>query len=225
MVGSSRGLESFASTAPFDAWMARRAPPRAIVTQRCAVNPAADEVVIARLLDVISGHAPMAEAGRLLAHDVVSHMDDHTVRGIDVWFDWLEFLRKRAGGDVQVDLDHFVTHPDGTVSACGWLRLASVRDRTAQQNEARYRLEDGRIVEVWTTRANYEMIFGARVHHRLSWLLVLVEMALWRRLPWRTRTHSPDSGERLGDRSRNQPLSGGRPDDHPERRDSDRSGH
>ena len=148
-----------------------------------AEDRAADEELIARLLQVISGHLPMAEARQVLAPDVVSHMDQYTVRGIDVWFAWLEFLRSRAGGPLQVDLDHFVTHPDGTISAYGWLRIANAGKRTARQNEARYRLENRHIAEVWTTRGNYEMIFGRRVRHSLSWLLVLVEMAVWRRLP------------------------------------------
>jgi len=151
------------------------------------MNRTPDEALIARLLDVISGRRPMEEARGLLAPDVVSHMDQYTVRGIDVWFDWLEFLRSRAGGPVEVDLDHFVKHPDGTISAHGWLRIANARERTPRQNEARYRLENRHITEVWTTRGNYEMIFGRRVRRSLSWLLVLVEMAVWRRLPWRQR--------------------------------------
>lgn len=185
------------------------------------------EAIIARLLEVISGNAPLAEAASLLAPDVICHMDQYTVRGIEVWFDWLEFLRSRVGGAVRVELDHFVAHQDGTISAYGWLRLANASERTPQQNEARYRLENRRIVEVWTTRGNYEMIFGAKVRHRLSWLLVLAQMALWRRMPWRerTRAHSSHNEEGLSDRRRKESLSGGEVDDHPERRDSDRGGH
>ena len=144
-----------------------------------------DEALVARLLDVISGDAPMADALEILAPNVISHMDEYTVRGTDVWFDWLEFLRSRARGELRVDVDRIVTNPDGTISAFGWLRTAD--SRTPQENQALYRLEGGRIIEVWTTRGNYEMIFGAKVRHRLTWLLVLLEMAVWRRLPWTKR--------------------------------------
>ena len=144
-----------------------------------------DETLVARLLEVISGDAPLAEALELLAPDVVSHMEEYTVRGTDVWFDWLAFIRSRARGRLRVDVDRLVTHPDGRITAFGWLRMAD--NRTRQENRAVYRLDGGRIVEIWTNRGNYEMIFGAKVRHRLTWLLVLLEMAVWRRLPWTRR--------------------------------------
>lgn len=143
---------------------------------------------MARLLEVIGGEAPMGDALKLLAPDVVSHMDEYTVRGTDVWFDWLEFIRSRAKGELRVDVDRIVTEPDGRITAFGWLRTAD--GRTRQPNQAIYRVQGGRIAEVWTSRGNYAMIFGAKVRHRLTWLLVLLEMAVWRRLPWTRRARS-----------------------------------
>lgn len=131
----------------------------------------------------------MADALELLAPDVISHMDEYTVRGTDVWFDWLEFIRSRAKSELRVDVDRIVTEPDGRITAIGWLRTAD--GRTRQPNQAIYRVQGGRITEVWTNRGNYEMIFGAKVRHRLTWLLVLLEMAVWRRLPWTRRAHIP----------------------------------
>ena len=144
-----------------------------------------DEAVVARLLDVIGGNAPMSDALEILAPDVISHMDEFSVRGTDVWFDWLEFIRSRARSELRVEVDRIVTHPDGRISAFGWLTTAD--RRTRQENHAVYRLKGGRITEVWTTRDNYAMIFGAKVRHRLTWLLVLLEMAVWRRIPWTKR--------------------------------------
>ena len=60
----------------------------------------ADEALIARLLAVISADAPRVDAEQLLAPDVISHMDQFTVRGIDVWYDWLDFLLSKAQGKV-----------------------------------------------------------------------------------------------------------------------------
>ena len=148
-----------------------------------------EEALVARLLDVIGGHAPMADALEVLSPELVSHMDEWTVRGTDVWFDWLDFIRYRAGGQLRLDVDRIRTNPDGTITAFGWLTVGD--GRTRQENYAIYRLEGGRIAEIWTTRGNYEMIFGAKVRHRLTWLLVLVEMAIWRRLPWTRRARSP----------------------------------
>jgi len=151
----------------------------------------ADEALVVRLLAVISGDAPTAEAEQLLAPDVISHMDQWTVRGITVWYDWLAFLRAKARGDVTVELDRLVTHEDGTITAYGNLRTANAPFASRQEHRARYRLENGLIAEVWTTRGNYEMIFGPKVRHPVRWLLVLLEMAIWRRLPWRRRAVIP----------------------------------
>jgi len=191
-------------------------------TSGATSSRAADEALIARLLAVISGDAPRAEANRLFAPDVISHMDQFTVRGIDVWFDWLDFLLSKAKGSVQVDLDRFEHHFDGTITAYGWLRVEKSAERTPQQNWARYRVDENRIAEVWTTRGNYESIFGPKVRHPLSWMIVLLEMAVWRRLPWRTRVHPSRTAEELVERDRNEPRRSGRSDGHPQRRGPDR---
>jgi hypothetical protein len=173
---------------------------------------------------VISGDAPRADAERLLAPDVISHMDQFTVRGIDVWYDWLDFLLSKAKGKVSVDLDRFEAHPDGTITAYGWLRVEHSPERTPQQNWARYRVDGNRIAEVWTTRSNYERIFGAKVRHSLSWMLVLLEMAVWRRLPWTRRPRPSRRTEELVDRDRTEPRRGGWSDGHPQRHGPDREG-
>lgn len=150
-----------------------------------------DEALVVQLLDVISGRAPMADAERLLAPDVISHMDQWTVRGTRVWYDWLEFILSKAKGNVAVELDRIVRNGDGTLTAYGWLRSEGAPLSRRQEHHATYRVTDGRIAEVWTTRGNYEMIFGPKVRHPVRWLLVLVEMAIWRRLPWRSRAVIP----------------------------------
>ena len=182
----------------------------------------AEEALIARLLAVISGDAPRAEATQLLAPDVICHMDQFTVRGIDVWFDWLDFLLSKAKGSVRADLDRFEAHSDGTITAYGWLRVENSTERTSQQNWARYRVDENRIAEVWTTRGNYEAVFGAKVRHPLTWLLVLLEMAVWRRLPWRSHTRVSPRTEESVDGDRNEARRGDQSDGHPQRRGPNR---
>ena len=151
----------------------------------------AEEALVARLLAVISGDAPIAEAERILAPDVISHMDRWTVRGTAVWYDWLEFIRSKTPAGVTADLDRTVSNANGTITAYGGLRPKGAPLSTRQEHHATYRFEEGRIAEVWTTRGNYEKIFGPKVRHPVRWLLVLAEMALWRRLPWRSRAVIP----------------------------------
>lgn len=146
---------------------------------------------MARLIDVIAGRAPLSDAEHLLAPDVVSHMDRFTVTGTRVWRDWLEFLLSKAEGSVTVDVGRMVTNADGSITAYGGLRPARLPLSSRQEHRATYRVENGRIVEIWTTRGNYEMIFGPKVRHPVRWLFVLLEMAVWRRLPWRSRAPIP----------------------------------
>lgn len=164
-------------------------------TPGAGVPPSADEALVRHLVEVIAGRAPMADAERLLAPGVICHMDRWTVRGTQIWFDWLNFLLSKSKGSVTADIDLLVSNPDGTITAFGWLR-AGHGESTRQRHHATYRVENERIAEIWTTRENYEMIFGAKVRHSLRWLLVLLEMAVWRRLPW-TR-HARSSPQRGG---------------------------
>ena len=158
---------------------------------RPVVPRSADEALVVRLLAVISGEVPMEEAEQLLAPDVISHMDRWTVRGTAVWYDWLDFLRSKTKRGVTAELDRMVSNGNGTITAYGGLRPADSPLSSRQEHHAIYRVKDGRIAEVWTTRGNYEMIFGPKVRHPVRWLLVLVEMAIWRRLPWRRRAVIP----------------------------------
>ena len=181
-----------------------------------AMTSTPNEELVARLLAVISGDAPMSDAERPLAPDVICHMDRYTVRGLDVWLDWVQFIRSRSPERLYVDVEAYVTHPDGTITAFGCLRRGA---RAAPcQGEARYRVEEGRVAEIWTTRGNYEIIFGAKARHSLSWLLVLIELAVWRRLPSRRAARRSHPRRGASDRVGNQPRRRREAHEDPERR-------
>ena len=185
-----------------------------------AVAHTPGEALVARLLAIVGGDAPMSDATRLLAPDVICHMDQYTARGVDAWVDWVEFIAARSRRPVVVDVERYVTNANGIVTVYGCLRVRNAARTTPCQGEARYRLEHERIAEIWTSRANYEIIFGATVRHPLRWLLVLVQLAVWRRLPWRRRAHLiPDQGS--SDRAGNEPRRSGEADGDPERRRTD----
>ena len=182
---------------------------------------------MARVLAAVSGDAPMEEGARLLAPDVVCHMDGFTAHGVDAWVDWVEFIRSQAAPEnVKVVVERLETGPDGIVSAFGGVTVGhgaereSGRGRVGARRSARYRIVRGQIAEIWTSRWNYEMIFGAKVRHPLRWLLVLVWMAVWRRLPWRRRTLVSPTRGGFGDPDGNGGGStsrrSGSADDHPE---------
>jgi hypothetical protein len=163
----------------------------------------------------------MTDAARLLAPDVICHMDRHIVRGVDAWVDWVEFIRSRSPERLVVDVERYVTHPDGTITAFGGLRRGVPAEATPGRGQATYRVENGQIVEIWTTRANYEIIFGAKARHPLSWLLVLLELAVWRRLPSRRSARTSHPRREPSDRGGNESRRSRKADGHPQRRHTD----
>ena len=178
----------------------------------------ADQAVVAKLLAAVGGDAPRTEAVHLLAPDVVCHMDRFTARGADTWVDWVEFIRSRGVENVRAEVERMETGADGIITVFGGLTAGSGGTSAPRGGSARYRVVDGRIVEIWTSRWNYEAIFGPKVHHALSWLLVLVRMALWRRLSRRNAARShPASEDRPFDGGGDKSRDGSPSHEHPER--------
>jgi hypothetical protein len=149
----------------------------------CAEPRTAQESLVVRLLAAVGGDVPLDHAVHLLAPDVICHMDQFTARGPDAWVDWVEFIRSRGVENVKVVVERLDTGADGIVTAYGGLIAGPSGRSVPRGGTARYRVQDGRIAEIWTSRSNYEAVFGSKVHRSLSWMLVLLHMALWRRLP------------------------------------------
>lgn len=159
------------------------------------MNSTADKIVVARLLAAVGGDVSLAEAVHLLAPDVVCHMDGFTARGRDVWIDWVLFIRSQGVENLKVEIERLETGADGIITAFGGFTAGPAGTHSSRGGSARYRVVDGRIAEIWTSRWNYEGIFGSKVRHPLRWLLVLMRMALWRRLPGRHVPASDIRGE------------------------------
>ena len=121
------------------------------------MNPLAEQAVVARLLAAVGGDAPLTEAVHLLAPDVVCHMDRFTARGADTWVDWVEFIRSRGVEELKVEVERLETGADGIITAFGGLTAGLGRKSAPSGGSARYRVVDGRIVEIWTSRWNYEV--------------------------------------------------------------------
>jgi ketosteroid isomerase-like protein len=150
--------------------------------------PGESESLVRRLMEVIAGRASLRAAQALLAPDVLCHMDQFSTRGTGAWAAWVAFIHSRGVQALEPVVERMVANPDGTVTAVG--RFRGRRGGQAVEGndgDATYRVEGGRIVEIWTHRQNYELIFGNRVHHPWRWLLVLAHMSLWSRFAGRRR--------------------------------------
>jgi hypothetical protein len=144
-----------------------------------------EEIVVARLLAAVGGDGSLADVVHLLAPDVVCHMDRFTARGPQVWIDWVLFIRSQGVQNLKVEIERLETGADGIITAFGGFTAGSGGSPTSREGTARYRVAEGRVAEIWTSRWNYEIVFGPEVRHPLRWWLVLLRMALWRRLPGR----------------------------------------
>jgi len=153
---------------------------------------AGNEAAVRRLMGIISGREPLAAGAQVVSQDVVCHMDGFTTGGINTWARWVEFIRSRGVEQVSAEVEVVETHPDGRVTARGRMRgVRGGRPVESGPGSATYRLEDGKIVEVWTTRRNYGLMFGWRARSALAWVSVLVQFSLWSRRPGRPDLRAP----------------------------------
>jgi hypothetical protein len=141
----------------------------------------AGKATVSRLIEILAGRAPMSQAPQLLAPDVVSHMDGHTFSGIDTWAAWLSYVRTHSRvGPPDLETGRLVTDEDGTVTAYGrWIGRENGERVLSGEIWARYRVVDGKVVEIWTHRGNYVFLLGPSVGTSFGLLLVMLRVFLW----------------------------------------------
>ena len=164
----------------------------------------AGKAAVSRLIEILAGRTPISQAPEIMAQDVVSHMDGHTFRGIDTWANWLSYIRTRSRvGAPDLGTDRLVTNEDGTITAYGrWKASKDGEPALSPEVWARYRVVGGKIVEIWTTRANYVFLLGPIIGTRAGLLLVMLRVFFWSRISGRPTLQpeppaSTDPGQRL----------------------------
>jgi hypothetical protein len=121
--------------------------------------------VVARLIAVLSGDTPLAGVAACLDHDVVIHVDDaETHRGIALWKRWVHLMRERGRlRGLRFEPDTMDVRGDVVRVTFRWSgarRRGRAAGRPPTLNRVQYRVRDGRVVEIWTRKANYVDIFG-----------------------------------------------------------------
>lgn len=140
----------------------------------------AGKATVSQLIEILAGRTPISHAPEIIAPDVVSHMDGHTFSGISTWAKWLAYVRTQSRvGPPDLETDRLVANEDGTITAYGrWKGCKDGAPVLSPEVWARYRVEDGKIVEIWTTRANYVFLLGPGVGTRFGLLLVMLHVFL-----------------------------------------------
>jgi hypothetical protein len=138
---------------------------------------------------ILSGAAPIEAGIDLMAPDVVAHVDGWHFQGINVWANWIQYLRTRGRvDDLTLIVDALAANADATVTARGrWSAVRGDRRVISKSCAATYRVDAGRIVEIWSTRYNYALICGRHVERRSGFAAELLR-AWW----WKTRAPQLD---------------------------------
>lgn len=144
--------------------------------------------ILTQLFRILAGKTPIEDGTQLIAQNVISHMDERfTFHGINAWANWISFIRsRRRVSDLDLICEQMIVNPDGTITASGyWTARYNGRSVISNQLWATYRVQDGKVVEIWTKRKNYILMFGPIMHYELGWVAVMVYLGLWNRLPGR----------------------------------------
>ena len=141
-----------------------------------------NRATVTRLIDILSGKSPIECGVELIAQDVVANVDGWRFEGINVWANWLLYLRTRGRVDeLTLFVDQLAVNRDGTVTVRGcWSAMQGERRVFSKSCSARYRLEHGRIVEIWSTRRNYAFMCGAHTEWRAGFAVELLRAWWWK---------------------------------------------
>jgi hypothetical protein len=147
----------------------------------------AHKLILERLVEILSGRVDVSEGEEIMHDDVILHMDRYTFHGRDAWKCWIGFIRSRRGlADLEITCDRMDVLAEDKIKAYGrWQAVVRGQQTVSPQASATYRFRDGKIAEVWTTRANYQIMFGPMVRSHVGLLLVFVYLGLWCKVLWR----------------------------------------
>lgn len=130
-----------------------------------------------RLIDVVRGTLPLGASDAILAPDVTLHLDELTVHGRDRWQAFVRYFRYRwRQRDLALRFDETLADGDEVTMR------GRVLDSTAGSESPfhlRFRVADGRVCEVWTSRANYVAIHGRHITWRWGFVWFLIRWHWW----------------------------------------------
>jgi stearoyl-CoA desaturase (Delta-9 desaturase) len=163
----------------------------------------APEKVVLALVRVINGESPRSSAREYLDPDVKIHMDFAAYRGITIWFKWIYLIRNC--GRIR-NLRMTPCSVSGSPQDSSLVRLSirwsginrstGVSASTPEKYDLLYKVQDGRISEIWTKKINYTFIFGSWIRHRLLYrLFFLWAVLLFARLSLLGRGYLADKDQ------------------------------
>jgi len=138
--------------------------------------------IVERLLPFLVERSELAAVNQLISTDVLSHMDQYRAHGLQVWMQWVHFINSRRRiTHLETELESLTLDPEGRVIAAGrWRAERNGEIVVSARICATYRIDNERIVEIWTSRTNYTFIFGPLMRSQWGLALVLLYFNVWR---------------------------------------------
>ncbi|MGU9950784.1 MAG: hypothetical protein ACNYPH_00410 [Gammaproteobacteria bacterium WSBS_2016_MAG_OTU1] len=140
--------------------------------------------VVRNLLQVISQQLPMSAADELLAENLQPHMDGKKIgHGKKSWFKWVQFLHENAAKKVTaltIEIDSINEKGHLVEVQARWSGVHNGAKILSSLGTVVYEVQDGKIINVWTHRANYTFIYGdAFANNPLAFYWVIMRLIVW----------------------------------------------
>lgn len=143
-----------------------------------------DTALVWRLSGILAGDELISAGKEFIAEDVDMHMDGYRFKDISTWMTWLRFIRSRPRvKDLNLIERRVVVKGDRIHLSGRWSGYINGEYKESdEEGGAVYRVKEGKIVEIWTTRTNYPFMFGNMMKYNLGWLAVLTYLYFWSKL-------------------------------------------
>jgi limonene-1,2-epoxide hydrolase len=154
-----------------------------------AALTAEERAPIELLGEILGGRRPLEDARTAFADEVIMHADHYSMRGsAEGWMRWVAFMWDRSQlGGLRGEFDALTRQADGTLAGTGrWYGHRDGHEVRSLPVTARYRVVDGRIVEMWSVRRNYTSILGDGFDTPVGFWLIIARFGLWS-LRWKSR--------------------------------------
>ena len=142
-----------------------------------------DKATLNLLVGILQGNKDISEAEKILPPVTLTHLDNYNFEtSIEAWQAWWIFLKEKGrASNVSGGCTEMKQNADGTYTLVGeWTGEYQGKPVVSDPISATYRIRDGKIVEIWTTRKNYIFFFSI-IRYRFGLWVVLLYLFLWRR--------------------------------------------
>lgn len=150
-----------------------------------------DKATLNHLVSILQGNKDVSEADKILPPVTITNLDNYKFEtSVEAWQAWWIFLKERGrASNVSGGCSEMIENEDGTYTLIGeWTGEQQGKPVLSDPISATYRIRDGKIVEIWTTRKNYIFFFNI-IRYRVGFWIIVLYFSLWRRF-WQKSTQT-----------------------------------